>query len=500
MLHPQRTRRDVFRIGGGALALTALPRASLAQQTPPDVARGIVFWDRGETGQRRPDDPGISGVLVSDGRRVARTDAQGRYELPVDDDAVIFIIKPAGWISPLDPLTKLPRFYHIHDPLGTPAALGITAPGVEPTGALPESLDFPLRRNQESARFEVLMFADPQPSNTTELDFLRESFISPLAGSTAAFGLTLGDVMSDDLNLYHRYNCMLGQLGLPWWNLPGNHDLNYESAGQEHARETWKSVYGPPWHAFEYGEALFLMLDNVQWRRGEGYHGGFGERQLDFIKNVLSCTPKDKLIVACMHIPLISSEARPTVSFSGHMHTSEHYYLAAPEAGEPHHHQILAAVSGSWWSGPGDARGLPVAECVDGTPNGYYVLSVDGSDCSTRFVSRESSGMRVAMSRAGEDCATVFANVFEGGPRTRARLEIDGTCVEMTRVTRPDPLTQALYARHADAIKSWVQAVDCTHLWSAALPARASGFHKLTVVAADEQGREMRQSLIFEVA
>ena len=239
MKQPHRTRRDVFRLGGAALALTTLARAARAADGAPDIApeiaRGVVFHDRGGTGQRQPDDPGIPGVLVSNGRRVTRTDARGRYELPVEHGSVIFVIKPTGWITPLDPATKLPRFYRVHEPDGAPATLDPGWPGVESTGPLPESLDFPLRRNVETTRFDVLMFADPQPANATELDYLRESFVSPLAGASAAFGVTLGDVMSDNLDLYDRYNQLLGQIGLPWWNLPGNHDLNYESPGLRRA-------------------------------------------------------------------------------------------------------------------------------------------------------------------------------------------------------------------------------------------------------------------------
>ena len=35
---------------------------------------------------------GIEGVLVSDGRQVVRTDAQGRYQLAASDAAVVSII------------------------------------------------------------------------------------------------------------------------------------------------------------------------------------------------------------------------------------------------------------------------------------------------------------------------------------------------------------------------------------------------------------------------
>ena len=109
-------------------------------------------------------------------------------------------------------------------------------------------------------------------------------------------------------------------------------------------------------------------------------------------------------IVLSMHIPLTTCNdpanpadntadcrallallsGRPhTVSFSGHMHTSEHHHLGAEHgfAGPGrHHHQVLAAASGSWWGGPRDGCGMPNAVCPDGTPNGFHVLSVDGAE------------------------------------------------------------------------------------------------------------------------
>jgi hypothetical protein len=31
------------------------------------------------------------------------------------------------------------------------------------------------------------------------------------------------------LSLYPRLNRIIGQIGLPWYNIGGNHDLNYEA-------------------------------------------------------------------------------------------------------------------------------------------------------------------------------------------------------------------------------------------------------------------------------
>ncbi len=137
--------------------------------------------------------------------------------------------------------------------------------------------------------------------------------VTDLIGNhAAAFGITAGDIMFDDLSLYPRLNRIVGQIGIPWYNIGGNHDLNYEAPDAKYARETFKRTYGPPYYAFEYGGALFLMLDNVDYLGVDpkrpysagAYEGRIGERQLAFIANVLKETPADKLIVTAMHIPL----------------------------------------------------------------------------------------------------------------------------------------------------------------------------------------------------
>ena len=156
------------------------------------------------------------------------------------------------------------------------------------------------------------MVTDPQPETGAEVDFIREDLIQALAGVDAKFGLTAGDIMFDDLSLYPRSNAIMGAIGLPWWNIGGNHDLNFEAPSRKYSRETYKRVFGPNYYAFFYAQALFLMLDDVNYLgpdpakpRGAGkYEGRLDEGQLAFVRNVLAHTPDDTLIVVVMHIPI----------------------------------------------------------------------------------------------------------------------------------------------------------------------------------------------------
>ncbi len=176
--------------------------------------------------------------------------------------------------------------------------------------------------------------------------------------------------MFDDLSLYSRSNHIIAQIGLPWWNVGGNHDLNFESPDARYSRETFKRIFGATYDALEHGDALFIMLDNVDYlgpgtgpTMGKGkYIGRIGERQLAFVANLLKEIPADKLIVLVMHMPLETyvdpkstsqntADAadllallgeRPSVSFAGHTHTTEHHYLTRPgaSADAPAHHHL----------------------------------------------------------------------------------------------------------------------------------------------------------------
>jgi hypothetical protein len=511
------SRRQVIATGASALALS-----SVAGFAPPlAVARGSVFADEDGSGVRRPGSRGLPDVLVSNGRDVVRTDAEGRWALPVPEGDSVFVIKPAGWSTPVN-AHGLPRFFHLHHPAGS--AQHLRYAGLAPTGALPASIDFALRREGDADAFEAILVSDTQPENEMELGYLRDDILVGMIGSGAAFVINHGDVVADDLSLYPRYLELLRATGLTWHHCAGNHDLNFDVASPLQGRETWKRTFGPPHYAFQHGQATFIVLDNVHYSGrgpqapdGGRYAGRIGVAQLKFVRNLLAQVPREHLIVVSMHIPLVAkqgdtapgdhtadrrallallSERPHTLSLSGHMHTTEHHYLGADMgfAGvEPHHHHVLTAACGSWWCGPRDRRGIPSADSVDGTPNGFHILSVEGNRYTTRFMPATGKGdaqLRISVVRGGTGCRIV-ANVFDGGPRTTVTCEIAGIlgAEPMQRLDGRDPFLQQVFNR-ADAVrKPWVAPVESTHVWGADLVHLPATARRVTVRARDEYGR-----------
>ena len=524
-----------------------------------DTLAGRVFDDSNQNGRADPGERGIAGVRVSNGRDVALTDENGAYRIEVDGDSIVFITKPAGYMTPLDAY-RLPRFYYVHRPQGSPA--GLRYPGMEPTGPLPERIDFPLYRRQEPASFEAILFADTQPQTEEELDYIREGVVSELIGTEAAFGMTMGDILFDDLSMFPRYNSVIATLGIPWYNVPGNHELNLFATSDRHSLETFSSWYGPPYYAFEYADAVFVVLDNVRYKGAApapdnpraygGYDAALGEAQLAWLEAELEHVPNDRLLVLAMHIPLFTRAGHPgdrtgvedrqalfdlltdypnLYAMAGHTHTTQHVWIGEEDGyrGEQaFHHHVLTTVSGSWWSGPFDADALPVSMQRDGTPRGYHRMHVDGTDLRVTFKAAgrpDNHQMRIMLDashhgpsggyrdfrpgelydgRINEDqlaAASVVVNLFDGGPRSKVRFQVDdGDWTDMRRILTMDPSYVEHSERHAGAIKPWVEPGPSTHLWTAELPDDLEpGTHLVSVIATDEFGSTHHGHKVLEI-
>ncbi len=525
-----------------------------------ELARGTVYEDRNGNGKRDAGEPGLPDVRVSDGVDFAVSDAEGQWQLEIADEAVVFVIKPSGYATPVTD-SQIPQFYYIHQPDGSPA--GLRYLGIEPTGDLPEAIDFPLVRQAEPQMFEAVLFADTQPETEVELDYIRDRVVTELIGTEAKFGMTMGDIMFDDLSLFPRLIDIIGQIGIPWYNVPGNHELNLDAENDRYSLETFKRYFGPPYYTFEYGGAHFFVLDNIEYngggeadpgdiRQSGGYIANFGRQQLKWFERALEFVPQDALVFLAMHSPLetyiadsagVTTQDRKALfkllsgrehlyAVAGHTHTTEHLYFDADDGfkgpGEFHHH-VLATVSGSWWSGPFDENGVPTTWQRDGTPNGYHVLEVDGNRANVRFkgAGRDAGyQMRIMYDvahhgirkdglrdfRHGElfdgrmsvtqvPAASVLVNLFDGGPKSRVFFTVGGRAEqEMTLTRRKDPLIEEMWLRDPGGKKSFVNAAPSSHLWEADLPDDLPvGVHTLSVRAVDEFNRTHHAHSVLEI-
>lgn len=508
------------------LALLAACAAAPARAPEPGgrIARGVVFADLDGDGRRDPLEFGLRGVAVSNGREVVRSDWRGRWALPVSDDTIVFVVKPRGWSPPLDE-NGLSRFYYRHKPHGSPAQLHF--PGVAPTGELPASIDFPLRRHAEPDDYRVVLLADPQPYTPEELDLLARDVVAELIGIDAAFGLSLGDLVGDDLSLFEPLNGLIGAIGIPWYNVQGNHDMNYDAASDAEADESFERVYGPATYAFQVGRAHFIVLDDVVYsgRRPDGkpgsYQGGLSDTQLDFVRNYLATVPPRDLVVLAMHIQLLGAGIHQVpqrrklleiladhphaLSLAGHAHLMRHRFLEGDgESSAPgaHHHFVVGTASGSWWRGAPDEAGIPHTTMRDGAPNGYAILSISGNRYALRYkAARRPAEHQMlihapgSVAAADADETEILVNVFAGSDRSRVEMRLaGGAWIPLRRVERPDPAYRAIFEREAELRPpdgfQLPPPVDSPHLWAGRLPADPPpGLHVLEVRARDMFGQ-----------
>ncbi len=428
----------------GAMALTlAAPAAAFdyvadihvvpaGEGAAPEVVRGVVFHDLSRDGARQDDEPGIAGVIVSNGREAVRTGPDGAYELPVFDNMTVMVTKPGGYATPTT-ADGVPRFFYHHKPEGTPQELRYG--GLAPTGPLPAEISFPLVRQPESDQFSCIAMGDTQPYSNDEVGYVRDGVLDTILSrdlTDARCMLLLGDVMGDDLGLLPRFMDTMSVAGLPQYYIHGNHDFDFDAADDADSADSWRATYGPNFYAFEIGEVFFVALDNVVFpctaeeaRPGdrercgstEGnpiYNGRVTEQQMQWLESTLALVPEDRLIVLMHHIPFVSFAdadtgrhqtdnlaeihaligSRPALSLSGHTHTFE--YLAAGEWFEgwqeqvgvtrlPFDHIVGGAPSGNWFFGDLGFEGTPLAFARGGTPPGFMVLDFDGAEYRMTF-------------------------------------------------------------------------------------------------------------------
>lgn len=519
------------------IALTLLILISVCFTVAQQTANGIVYHDENKNGKKDRKEKPLEGVAVSNGVDVVRTDANGKYTLTVDNDAIIFVIKPSEFNYPVNE-QNLPQFYYIHKPMGSPE---LDYPGVEPTGELPKSIDFGLWSGTMDDEFSMVVFSDPQPYSRQEVEYYNRSVVEDLKGSTEFdLGITLGDLVGDSLNFYDQLNNATARIGIPWFHVYGNHDMNFDATEDKFADETFERVFGPATFAFNHGKVHFIVLDNVIFPNtinDRFYVGGFREDQFTFIENTLKHVPNDHLVIIAVHIPFFNEssssetflsshlerlfgllENHPhSLSLSGHTHYQRHYYFNSEHGWlheKPHHHYNVATASGDWWSGSPNQRGIPDGVMRDGTPRGYNIIHFNGNEYEYEFRAADKNKdyqMRIYAPTVvpqnmwyGGD---LFVNFFMGSDSCTVEYKIneDGEYRTMRKVEEFDPHITGLRYQWDHAVKLPVGSRpsaprESTHLWKSRLPTDLPlGINTIHVKVTDQSGRTFEGEHIFKV-
>ncbi|TYP91989.1 Calcineurin-like phosphoesterase [Fodinibius salinus] len=507
--------------------LTCCTLPAQAQET----ATGTVFLDENNNGRMDPSEEGIPEVSVSNGREVVLTDDEGRYSLDIGKmEGNIFVIKPSGYRLPTDEQNH-PKFYYLHKPEGSPE---LNYDGVEPTGPLPESVNFPLLKGEKDNQFSVLLFGDPQPYTKKEVEYFDRDIVAELQDVTSYdFGITLGDLVGRDMDLYPLYSKSVAKIGIPWFNVYGNNDINLDAETDRHADETFEATFGPATYSFNHGKAHFIILDDMIYPTEDDarMHYTLTRDQLLFVKNDLEHVSKDRLVVLAFHVPLFGSfkensrrqlfsllkDYSHTLSLSGHTHTQQIHFFG-PEQGwqriTPHMHYNVGASGGSWWSGILGEDGIPPALMADGTPNGYAMLNVDGNTFTIDYkVAGKPADFK--MSIWGPDVVAqnswptpqFYVNYFLGSEYTTVeyKLQDHEQWRPMSKVSERDPHAIELQyewdnSKTLPKGKRPANPEKSTHLWKTWVPNDLSlGEYTVEIRVTDMFGRTFTDEFNYEV-
>lgn len=124
------------------------------------------------------------------------------------------------------------------------------------------------------------------------------------------FVMSVGDLIKgytrDEAQLEREWNEFTGfieQLQMPFFYLPGNHDITNEVMAR-----VWRERFGRAYYHFVYRDVLFLCLNTEDPMQGSR-KGGILEDQYNYVKRVLSDHPAVRWTLVFMHQPLWSQKA-----------------------------------------------------------------------------------------------------------------------------------------------------------------------------------------------
>ncbi len=144
---------------------------------------------------------------------------------------------------------------------------------------------------------------------------------------------------------WQEFTEIVDTLEVPFFYVPGNHDISNDFMEQE-----WAKRYGQPYYYFLYKDALFLCLHTEDSKVGDG---GISAKQLAYFNRALAQHTDVRWTFVFMHRPLWSYgdqagfegieallAGRTYTLFSAHHH---HYYMAKRNGQK---HFILANTGG----------------------------------------------------------------------------------------------------------------------------------------------------------
>lgn len=245
-------------------------------------------------GQVTTSGQGLYRVAVSDGRSVVWTNSSGEYSLNSSSDReFVFVSLPSGFEIPKQGNGSSSFFQRINK------------------NQEEQQISFDLQKTASSdENHHFLLLSDTQIQDEYEAGQLL-NVAAPDVRKTLTelndpnvFGIGCGDLVYDRLELFKEYNESVASYGVPFFQVIGNHDMNFGVRSDEGTADTFKGHFGPTYYSWNRGEIHYVVLDDVFYLgTGSKYIGYIPEEQLAWLEQDLMQVEKGTTVVVALHIP-----------------------------------------------------------------------------------------------------------------------------------------------------------------------------------------------------
>jgi len=352
-----------------AVALLGLMLIQVVLAAAP--IEGRVFLDLNRNSIYEESEPGLAGVVVSNGLEIVLTDADGFFVLEPDPEAkFVFISIPSGYLPVDGWYRKIPQEV---------------------------GFEFPMKVCSDDSPLTFVQISDAHYATNPE-EFRKafhdremrtlphevfDDLIAEVNAIPADFVILAGDIIASAARrppielvekwMEHMADEFAPRFDAPFFAMVGNHDVVRDETD---GKWLYEKYFGPTYYSFNMKGVHFVALDTQQIIDGKLVYT-VSPRQLVWLKRNLAATCPQAPVVVFSHSPSagwddtqenealldLLVETGIIALLGAHWHINFRF----PQLG--FYELISGAVSGAWWEG----------EAPDGSGFGYRVFQINRS-------------------------------------------------------------------------------------------------------------------------